>query len=110
MGRFIPKGDTDLPRGWPDLDPAELRHLWNKARASLGRNPKDAKKAFTLEVRPEEVKFLYARVQALQALVDGRLDPREIKYLYVFGSQDDLPTHQSTKKSRRATGCPWRVQ
>jgi hypothetical protein len=38
-------------------------------------------------VRPEEVKVLYARVLALQSLMDGRLDPREIEYLYVFMSR-----------------------
>jgi hypothetical protein len=101
MGRFIPKGDTDMPRGWPDLDPAELRHLWDKARTSLGRNPKDPKKTFTLEVRPEEVKLLYARVLALQALVDGRLDPREIQYLYVFMSRIGLSS-DSRQELRQA--------
>ena len=101
MGRFIPKGDTDMPRGWPDLDPAELRHLWDKARTSLGRNPKDPKKTFTLEVRPEEVKLLYTRVLAMQALVDRRLDPREIQYLYVFMSRIGLSS-DSRQELRQA--------
>ena len=42
---------------------------------------------FVLEVRPEEVKVHYARVLASQSLMDGRLDPREIEYLYVFMSR-----------------------
>lgn len=41
-------------------------------------------------MRSEEVKVLYARVVALQSLMDGRLDPREIEYLYVFMSRVDL--------------------
>jgi Tellurite resistance protein TerB len=41
-------------------------------------------------VRPEEVKLLYARVLALQSLVDERLDPREIESLYVFMSRIGL--------------------
>jgi hypothetical protein len=61
--------------------------LWNRARVSFPKNQKDQKKTFALEVRPEEVKVLYARVLALQSLMDGRLDPREIEYLYVFMSR-----------------------
>jgi hypothetical protein len=53
----------------------------------LPKNQKDPKKTFALEVRPEEIKVLYARVLALQSLMDGRLDPREIEYLYVFMSR-----------------------
>jgi hypothetical protein len=51
------------------FDSPELRHLWNKARAALTRDPppEDPKKTFTLEVRPEEVKVLYARTLALQS-------------------------------------------
>jgi hypothetical protein len=41
-------------------------------------------------VRPEEVKVLYARVLASQSLLDERLDPREIEYLYVFMSRIGL--------------------
>jgi len=61
--------------------------LWDRARVSFPKNQKDAKKTFALEVRSEEVKVLYARVLALQSLMDGRLDPREIEYLYVFMSR-----------------------
>jgi hypothetical protein len=64
--------------------------LWDRARVSFPKNQKDPKKTFALEVRPEEVKVLYARVVALQSLMDGRLDPREIEYLYVFMSRVDL--------------------
>jgi hypothetical protein len=76
-------------RGGSILEDPELRHLWNKARAALTGDPplKDSKKTLSLEVRPEEVKILYARVLALQCLVDGWLDPREIEYLYVFMSR-----------------------
>lgn len=71
------------------FDSPELRHLWNKGRAALTKDPppEDPKKTLTLEVRPEEVKVLYARALALQSLVDGWLDPREIEYLYVFMSR-----------------------
>jgi hypothetical protein len=60
-------------RGGGIFDSAELRQLWNKARAALTKDPtpEDPKKTLTLEVRPEEVKVLYARALALQALVDG---------------------------------------
>jgi hypothetical protein len=63
--------------------------LWNKARAALTKDPppEDSKQTLTLEVRPEEVKVLYARALALQSLVDGWLDRREIEYLYVFMSR-----------------------
>jgi hypothetical protein len=62
---------------------AELKGLWGKARSKVtGEVPPDNPgKTITLEARPEEVKVLYVRVLALQALVDGRLDPREIEYL-----------------------------
>jgi hypothetical protein len=76
-------------RGGSTFDGPEMRHLWNKARAALTKDPppEDPEKTLTLEVRPEEVKVLYARALALQSLVDGRLDPREIEYLYVFMSR-----------------------
>jgi Tellurite resistance protein TerB len=89
MDRFISKGDRDIGGG-RIFDGPELRQLWYRARALLTSNPKDPEKTFTLEVRPEEVKVLYARVLALQSLVDGRLDPREIEYLYVFMSRIGL--------------------
>ncbi len=81
-----------MPGGGPNLGADDLRHLWKKARASVTGDPaqKDPKKTLALEVRPEEVKVLYARVLALQSLVDGRLDPREIEYLYVFMSRVGL--------------------
>ena len=63
------------------FDRPELRHMWDRARVSFFKNQK---KTFTLEVRSEAAKVLYARVLALQSLMDGRLDPREIEYLYVF--------------------------
>jgi Trp operon repressor len=67
--------------GGAKLGADEMRHLWNKARAALTKDPtpEDSKKTLTLEVRPEEVKVLYARILALQSLMDGRLDPREIE-------------------------------
>ena len=76
-------------RGGSIFDGPEWRHLWNKARAAVTGDPplEDSKKTLALEMRPEEVKVLYARALALQALVDGWLDPREIEYLYVFMSR-----------------------
>jgi hypothetical protein len=76
-------------RGGSIFDGPEWRHLWNKARAALTKDPppEDSKKTLSLEVRPEEVKVLYARALALQSLVDRWLDPREIEYLYVFMSR-----------------------
>ncbi len=89
MDRFIPKGDRYMRGGRPNLDAADVRHLWDKARTSVKGDPppEDPKKTIALEARPEEVKAHYARVLALQSLVDGRLDPREIEYLYVFMSR-----------------------
>jgi hypothetical protein len=86
MDRFIPKGDLDMG-GSSIFDRPELRHLWDRARVSFSKNRKNPKKTFALEVRSEEAKVLYARVLALQSLLDGRLDPREIEYLYVFMSR-----------------------
>ena len=45
-------------KGGSMFDSPELRHLWNKARAALTKDPplEDSKKTLTLEVRPEEVK------------------------------------------------------
>ncbi len=105
MDRFIPRGDTYMRGGGQNLD-TELRHLWNKARAFVTGDPppEDPKKTFTLEVRPEEVKLLYARVLALQSLVDGRLDPREIEYLYVFTSRVGLMS-ESREEIRRTLGA-----
>ena len=36
------------------------------------------------------MKLLYSRVLASHCIVDGRLDPREIEYLYVFMSRIGL--------------------
>ena len=103
MSRFIPKGDRYMRGGRPNLDAADIRQLWDKAKASVKGDPppEDPKKTFTLEVRPEVVKALYARVLALQSLVDGRLDPREIEYLYVFMSRIGLSSN-SREEVRRA--------
>jgi hypothetical protein len=78
--------------GMLDGAEAELKNLWGKARSKVtGKIPPDDRgKTITLEARPEDVKVLYTRVLALQALVDGRLDPREIEYLYVFMSRVGL--------------------
>ena len=90
-------------RGGSIFDSPELRQLWNKARAALIKDPppEDSKKTSTLEVRPEEVKVLYARVLALQSLVDGWLDPREIEYLYVFMSRVSMSS-DSREEVRQA--------
>jgi hypothetical protein len=69
------------------FDRPELRHMWDRARVWFSKNQKNQKKTFTLEVRSEAAKVLYARVLALQSLMDRRLDPREIEYLYVFMSR-----------------------
>lgn len=44
----------------------------------------------TLEVMPEEVKILYVKILAVQALVDNHLDSREFSDLYVFMAQIGL--------------------
>jgi hypothetical protein len=88
--RIIPEGDVDMRRITRGAE-LELQGLWRKAQAALKIGSPEALSKFkTLEVMPEEVKALYARVLAAQALVDGRLDPREIEYLYVFMSRIDL--------------------
>jgi hypothetical protein len=70
---------------------ADIRALWDRARATArGEPPPEPNEVVALEARPEEVKVLYARVLAAQCLVDGRLDPREIQYLYVFMSRISL--------------------
>jgi hypothetical protein len=55
MDRFFPKGGTYIRSGGPNLD-AELRYLWNTARASVTGDtpPEDPEKTFTLETRQEE--------------------------------------------------------
>ena len=71
---------------------AELKSLWGKARSRVpgGKPSGEFQQTITLEARPEDTKVLYTRVLALQARVDGRLDPREIEYLYVFMSRVGL--------------------
>jgi hypothetical protein len=102
MDRFIPKGDIHLRGGGPNLD-FEVRQLWNRAKARVTGDPapEDPNKTFTLEVRPEEVKVLYVRALALLSLVDGRLDPRELQYLYVFMSRVSL-AYDSREEVRQA--------
>ena len=53
MDRFIPKGGAYMRGGGLDFD-AELRHLSNKARASITGDPPPEvpKNIFTLQVRP----------------------------------------------------------
>ncbi len=70
---------------------AALRGLWQKARASTTTDaPNGSAKVRTLEVMPEEVKVLYARVLAAQCLVDGELHPKEVADIYVFMSKIGL--------------------
>ena len=92
MDRFIPKGDPINERR--AAKPRCSRHTPFVGQGQgIGKGdppPEDPKKTFALEVRPDEVKALYARVLALQSLVDERLDPREIQYLYVFMSRIGL--------------------
>lgn len=57
-----------------------------------------------MDARPEEVKVLYAKTLAGQCLVDGRLDPREIQYLYVFMSRIGLGP-DSRAEVRRSFGA-----
>ena len=83
---------------------ADIKDLWGKARAAAkGEPPPDPNETVTLEARPEAVKVLYARVLAAQCLVDGRLDPREIQYLYVFMSRIGLGP-DSREEVRRSLG------
>jgi hypothetical protein len=55
MDRSFPKGGTYIRSGGPNLD-AELRYLWNTARASVTGDtpPEDPEKTFTLQTRQEE--------------------------------------------------------
>ena len=70
---------------------SELKELWSKARSSIkDEKHQDPTETVALEARPEEVKVLYARILAAQCLVDKRLDPREVEYLYVFMSRIGL--------------------
>ena len=88
------------------IDEAEagIKDLWGRARATAkGEPPPAPNETVTLEARPEAVKVLYARVLAAQCLVDGRLDPREIQYLYVFMSRIGLGP-DSREEVRRSLG------
>lgn len=81
---------------------SELKDLWGRVRATAkGGPPPDPEETVTLEARPEEVKVLYARVLAAQCLVDGRLDAREVQYLYVFMARIGLGP-ESREEVRRS--------
>lgn len=81
---------------------SELKELWGKGRSSIkGETRRDSNETVALEARPEEVKVLYARILAAQCLVDGRLDPREVEYLYVFMSRIGLSS-DSREEVRRS--------
>lgn len=81
---------------------SELKELWGKARSSIkGETQHDPTETVALEARPEEVKVLYARILAAQCLIDGRLDPREVEYLYVFMSRIGLGS-DSREEVRRS--------
>ena len=70
---------------------ADMKDLRGRVSATAKEEPPpDPNETVTLEARPEAVKVLYARVLAAQCLVDGRLDPREVEYLYAFMSRVGL--------------------
>ncbi len=48
------------------------------------------KKIKTLEMMPEEIKVLYTKILAAQAMADQRMHPKEFSDLYVFMSQIGL--------------------
>ena len=84
---------------------SELKDLWGKARASAeGGTPRGPTETVALEARPEEVRALYARVLAAQCLIDGRLDPREVQYLYVFMSRVGLGSDSREEVRRSLDG------
>lgn len=90
MDRFIEEWDKKA-KEMIDGAESELNDLWGKAQASIkGETSQAPAETVALEARPEEVKVLYARVLAIQCLVDERLDPREVEYLYVFMSRVGL--------------------
>lgn len=90
MKRII--GDTFGPGGHFSQDVKDLARQIEKGLAQVkGENvDQDQGSMQALEVMSEEAKLLYARILAAQSLVDGRLDPREIEYLYVFMSRIGL--------------------
>ena len=73
--------DHIVPEGSPMMD-----KLMGKTRPEAESRPQ----MDTLEAMPEAVRSRYAQILAAQALADGRLDPREIEYLYVFMSRIGL--------------------
>ena len=90
LDRMIHDGDRE-PRRVAKEAELGLKQLWGKARGSSeGGAPHGSPETIALEARSEETKILYSRVLAYQSLVDGRLDPREIEYLYVFMSRIGL--------------------
>jgi hypothetical protein len=55
-------------------------------------------------------RLLYKHRDEFLAIIEAsREDPATVPG-NSSGSQDDPPTHQSTKWSSGATGCPWAVQ
>ena len=50
------------------------------------------------------MRALYARVLAAQCLIDGRLDPREVQYLYVFMSRVGLGSDSREEVRRSLDG------
>lgn len=84
--------DTFGPGGYFSQDVKDLARQMEKGLAWVeGKNvDQDQTSMQALEVMSEEAKLLYARILAAQSLVDGRLDPREIEYLYVFMSRIGL--------------------
>ena len=80
----------------------EVKDFVSKIQASVkGKEPEGPAETVSLEARPENVKVLYARVLAALCLVDGRLDSREVEYLYVFMSRIGLGT-DSREEVRRS--------
>ena len=90
MDRNIEEWDREATERIDEAE-AKLNDFVGKAKASAkGEAQQEPTKTVALEARSEEVRVLYARVLAVQCLVDGRLDPREIEYLYVFMSRVGL--------------------
>lgn len=103
MNRIFEEWDKKATETIGEIE-SEIEELWGKAQASVkGEAQPRPTESVTLEARPEDVKMLYARVLAAQCLVDGRLDPREIEYLYVFMSRVGLDP-SSREEVRRSLG------
>ncbi len=73
--------DRIVPEGNPVMD---------KLMGKTGQGDESRPQMGTLEKMSEAVRSHYAQILAAQALTDGRLDPREIEYLYVFMSRTGL--------------------